>query len=86
MRDLNPKKMRFFYACNVASAKEATDDEYFTVHVTPEPEFSYASFETNIALPCYLQLVKRVLEMFEPQTFICTLVTEIVSFAFFHRF
>nr|VZI44978.1 unnamed protein product [Spirometra erinaceieuropaei] len=110
MRDLNPQKMKFFYACNVASAKEATNltgiaklfpksrlsaylfepcgysvnglmdkDDYFTVHVTPEPEFSYASFETNIALPCYIQLMTRVLEVFDPQTFICTLVTEICS-------
>lgn len=44
--------------------------------VTPEPDFSYASFETNVRLPDYDALVRGVLEVFRPNKFTMTLFGE----------
>lgn len=46
--------------------------EYMTIHITPEPEFSYVSFETNVPLPTYLDLIKTVLDLFLPGKFTLT--------------
>lgn len=51
-------------------------DVYWTIHVTPEPQCSYASFETNISLSCYKKLVSKVLKIFRPGTFTLTLFCE----------
>lgn len=48
----------------------------FTVKVTPEPDFSYASFETNVRLPDYNDVVREVLEVFRPRKFTMTLFAE----------
>jgi len=42
---------------------------YWTIHVTPEREFAYASFETNYPLPDYHNLAERVLNIFNPTHF-----------------
>ena len=42
---------------------------YFTVHITPEPECSFVSFETNAVLPSYTALVRHVVELFQPGSF-----------------
>ena len=44
--------------------------------VTPEPDFSYASFETNVRLPNYDDMVRGVLEVFRPRKFTMTLFAE----------
>ena len=50
---------------------------YFTVHVTPEPNCSYASFETNV--PCKqtgretAEIVEQVISIFKPGRFSVTL-------------
>ncbi len=44
-----------------------------TIHVTPEPEFSYVSFESNIPLTSYLGVIQRVLDVFLPGKFILTI-------------
>jgi len=45
-------------------------DHYFTIHVTPEPESSYASFETNLDLSQFdPALFKKLLQIFQPTTF-----------------
>ncbi|CAN0022876.1 unnamed protein product [Discosporangium mesarthrocarpum] len=49
---------------------------YYTIHVTPEPEFSYASFETNVRLRDYDSLVEGVLSVFRPRKFTMTLFAE----------
>eukprot|EP01038_Epipyxis_sp_PR26KG_P005128 gene5128-7144_t len=48
-------------------------DAYSTIHVTPEPECSYASFETNTCLDNYAPLVRNVLMVFKPKRFLLTL-------------
>ena len=52
----------------MASSQE---DTYFTVHVTPQQECSFVSFETNLEQESYDYLITRVLELFQPGR--CTL-------------
>jgi len=49
---------------------------YSTIHVTPEAICSYASFETNLSLPCYNKLIAAVLALFKPGTFTVTFFSE----------
>ncbi|RLC21145.1 MAG: hypothetical protein DRH56_09735, partial [Deltaproteobacteria bacterium] len=42
---------------------------YYTVHVTPQPGDSYASFETNIKEKDYPGLIKKVISVFKPGKF-----------------
>ena len=53
--------------------------EYMTIHITPEPEFSYVSFETNVPLESYLDLIKTVLNIFRPGKFTLTVFANKVS-------
>ena len=43
-----------------------------TIHITPEAEFSYVSFESNIPQSSYMDVIARVLETFRPGKFIVT--------------
>lgn len=56
-------------------AGEAT--HYFTVHVTPEPQCSYASFETNVpgrqSGRETVEIIQHVVEIFKPGRFSVTL-------------
>ena len=47
--------------------------EYVTIHITPEPQFSYVSFESNIPAASYLSIVTSVLNTFNPGKFILTI-------------
>jgi len=51
-------------------------DVYSTIHVTPEPQCSYASFETNLSLPSYKGLIENVFALFRPGTVTLTLFSE----------
>lgn len=42
---------------------------YMTIHVTPEPTGSYASFETNVHEADYTDTVSRVIAIFQPNRF-----------------
>lgn len=53
-----------------------------TIHITPEPEFSYVSFESNIAASSYSDLITRVIETFKPGKFIVTVFANKTSPAF----
>jgi len=55
------------------------DHVYSTIHVTPEPQCSYASFETNLSLPNYKGLISQVFELFQPGTVTLTLFNERAS-------
>ena len=48
-------------------------DSYFTIHITPEKECSYASFETNTSLKDYASMVRNVLNVFKPKRFVLTM-------------
>uniref|UniRef100_A0A914VN07 S-adenosylmethionine decarboxylase proenzyme n=1 Tax=Plectus sambesii TaxID=2011161 RepID=A0A914VN07_9BILA len=48
-------------------------DHYVTIHVTPEPEFSYVSFETNQDLWDLYKQANKVLDCFKPKKFQLTL-------------
>lgn len=52
------------------------DNVYSTIHVTPEPHCSYASFETNLSLVSYKKLILNVFEIFKPGTVTLTLFRE----------
>eukprot|EP00054_Salpingoeca_dolichothecata_P013743 m.76855 g.76855 ORF g.76855 m.76855 type:complete len:363 (+) comp20630_c0_seq1:289-1377(+) len=45
---------------------------YFTIHVTPQNEFSYVSFETDVILHSYTELLEKVLAIFQPGRFTLT--------------
>jgi len=51
-------------------------DTYCTIHVTPEPQCSYASFETNFSPKSYSKLIQHVLSVFKPGSFTLTLFSE----------
>ena len=46
---------------------------YMTIHITPEPEFSYVSFESNIPEASYDEVIRRVLATFKPGKFVVTI-------------
>ncbi|CAH1116296.1 unnamed protein product [Phaedon cochleariae] len=45
---------------------------YMTIHITPEPDFSYVSFETNIPSSSYKEIINKVLDTFNPGKFTIT--------------
>lgn len=49
---------------------------YSTVHITPEPECSYASFETNTQLTSYDSLISNVLAVFRPGRVVVTMIAD----------
>lgn len=51
------------------------DEHYYTVHITPEPHCSYASFETTDPAYCTPEKLAAVLAIFQPSTFTLTLTT-----------
>lgn len=51
-------------------------DAYWTIHVTPESHCSYASFETNLGLSSYNNLVSNVADFFVPEIFTVALFIE----------
>ncbi|XP_034017889.1 S-adenosylmethionine decarboxylase proenzyme isoform X1 [Thalassophryne amazonica] len=51
----------------------ALQGTYWTIHITPEPEFSYVSFETNLSQTSYDDLVRKVVDVFKPGKFVTTL-------------
>jgi len=54
---------------------------YITIHVTPEPHCSYVSFESNVPQESYDELIKKVLECFNPGKFLMTVFANKASIA-----
>ncbi|XP_064080199.1 S-adenosylmethionine decarboxylase proenzyme-like isoform X3 [Macrobrachium nipponense] len=50
---------------------------YMTIHITPEPEFSYVSFETNVPQKSYKDLISRVIATFGPKQFVLTFFSSV---------
>ncbi|VDO06240.1 unnamed protein product [Rodentolepis nana] len=65
-----------FEPCGYSVNGVMKSDEYFTIHITPEPEFSYVSVETNVAMEDYTNFISRVLDIFGPSSFICTFISD----------
>lgn len=63
-----------FYPCGF-SVNGIDRINYFTVHVTPQPEGSYASFETNVIKNDYSGIVADVVFIFKPKRFSLLLTT-----------
>lgn len=53
-----------------------------TIHITPEPDFSYVSFESNVSSSNYTELIERVIKTFQPGKFVITIFANKVSFLF----
>lgn len=60
----------FFFSSSLPPTIQGT---YWTIHITPEPEFSYVSFETNLSQTSYDDLVRRVVDVFKPGKLVTTL-------------
>lgn len=58
------------------SANGLLKDNYFNIHVTPEPNCSYASFETNVPVPVghgtIMDVIHKVITIFKPEKFSVT--------------
>ncbi|KAJ3607107.1 hypothetical protein NHX12_026621 [Muraenolepis orangiensis] len=66
IRDLIPGSVidaTMFNPCGYSMNGMKTDGTYWTIHITPEPEFSYVSFETNLSQTSYDDLVQKVVEI-----------------------
>ena len=48
-------------------------DEYFTIHVTPQVECAWVSFETNLVLDSHIHIIAKVLSIFKPGSFTVSL-------------
>nr|XP_006123269.1 S-adenosylmethionine decarboxylase proenzyme isoform X2 [Pelodiscus sinensis] len=73
MSELDPVVMDQFYMKDGVTANDVTRGTYWTIHITPEPEFSYVSFETNIGQTSYDELIRKVVDVFKPGKFVTTL-------------
>ncbi|KAL8186376.1 UNVERIFIED_CONTAM: AMP deaminase [Gekko kuhli] len=62
-----------FNPCGYSMNGMKSDGTYWTIHITPEPEFSYVSFETNISQTSYDDLIRKVIDIFKPGKFVTTL-------------
>ncbi|XP_077443041.1 S-adenosylmethionine decarboxylase proenzyme isoform X1 [Stigmatopora argus] len=62
-----------FNPCGYSMNGMKTDGTYWTIHITPEPDFSYVSFETNLSQTSYDDLVQKVVDAFKPGKFVTTL-------------
>ena len=51
------------------SLNGVSENQYYTVHVTPQAEGSYVSFETNVTEENYTATIEKVLSIFRPGKF-----------------
>jgi len=65
----------YFFSPFGYSLNAIHNDCYFTVHVTPQPQGSYASFETNIMETDYSSIGRKVISFFHPKKFSLILTT-----------
>lgn len=61
------------------SANGLLNETYFTIHITPEPECSFVSFETNYNTRSFTKLVNQVAETFRPGSFCLSLFVDEAS-------
>lgn len=73
-----------FEPCGYSMNGFLRSGHYVTIHVTPETEFSYVSFETNCPLASYMELINKVLRLFGPRKFMMTVFANESSPAYNH--
>lgn len=64
-----------FYPCGY-SMNGCKDRTYYTIHVTPQPQCSYASFETNCRYEDYDTIISKVVNVFKPTRFIVNITSQ----------
>lgn len=57
---------KLFTPCGFSLNALFEDEVYFTIHVTPQVECSFASFETNLPKESYSTLISDVVAIFKP--------------------
>ncbi|KAG7188090.1 hypothetical protein KM043_015940 [Ampulex compressa] len=62
-----------FEPCGYSMNGVSKNGSYMTIHITPEPEFSYVSFESNTPESSYEEVIRRVLNTFKPEKFVVTI-------------
>jgi len=70
-----------FEPCGYSMNGIFKNGSYMTIHITPEQEFSYVSFETNYPQSSYKDIIVRVLETFQPGKFVLTFMANKASMA-----
>lgn len=70
-----------FEPCGYSMNGVSNNGNYMTIHITPEPEFSYVSFETNVAESSYEEIIRRVVNTFKPAKFVVTIFANKQSLA-----
>ncbi|KAL1774131.1 S-adenosylmethionine decarboxylase proenzyme, partial [Sigmodon hispidus] len=76
IRDLIPDSVidvTLFNPCSYSMNDMKSDGTYWTIHIAPEPEFSYVSFETNLSQTSCDDLIRKVVEVFKPGKSMTTL-------------
>ncbi|VVC30974.1 S-adenosylmethionine decarboxylase,S-adenosylmethionine decarboxylase, core,S- [Cinara cedri] len=64
-----------FDPCGYSMNGIGNEGQYMTIHITPQQEFSYVSFETNVPQSSYKELISKVLKTFQPEKCVLTLFT-----------
>ncbi|OQR73093.1 S-adenosylmethionine decarboxylase proenzyme isoform 2 [Tropilaelaps mercedesae] len=62
-----------FSPCGYSMNGLIKNDYYITIHITPEPQCSYVSFETNFPHEKYEQVISDVIRIFRPGKCVATL-------------
>ncbi|GAV08499.1 hypothetical protein RvY_18181 [Ramazzottius varieornatus] len=65
-----------FEPCGYSMNGLMDDGRYATIHITPQEAYSYVSFESDAVHLPHSQLIRRVLDVFRPRKFICTIYTD----------
>jgi S-adenosylmethionine decarboxylase len=58
-----------FFCPQGYSLNGISDTKYYTVHVTPQPEASYASFESNLIDHDSPKVIAEIVSIFQPKRF-----------------
>ncbi|CAH1799859.1 unnamed protein product, partial [Owenia fusiformis] len=70
-----------FDPCGYSMNGLLPDSKYITIHITPEKQFSYVSFETNVPKASYKELVNKILSCFRPGKCLMTIFANEASMA-----
>ncbi|XP_014602093.1 PREDICTED: S-adenosylmethionine decarboxylase proenzyme [Polistes canadensis] len=70
-----------FEPCGYSMNGISKNGNYMTIHITPEPEFSYVSFESNIPEASYDEITRRVINTFNPGKCVVTIFANKKSIA-----